>query len=268
MVQLGENDTILLSVDDSGVCSLILNRPEVHNAFNERMIEEITQALELAKNNDSVRILLVRGAGKSFSAGADIKWMRRMADYDESQNYEDACRLSTMMDSLYRFPKPTLARIHGSVFGGGVGLVACCDVAIASKNTVFSLSEVKIGLIPAVISPYVVEAIGTRNARRYFLSGERFSAIVAEQLGLIHEYCEEDDLSEIEQSILNEFLQSAPGAQKIAKSLLQNVLSNDINPETQKVTAQMIAQVRASEEGREGTSAFIEKRPPSWRNQN
>ena len=267
MVQLGENDTILLSVDDSGVCSLILNRPEVHNAFNERMIEEITQALELAKNNDSVRILLVQGAGKSFSAGADIKWMRRMADYDESQNYEDACRLSTMMDSLYRFPKPTLARIHGSVFGGGVGLVACCDVAIASKNTIFSLSEVKIGLIPAVISPYVVEAIGTRNARRYFLSGERFGSIVAKRLGLIHEYCEED-LSEIELSILNEFLQCAPGAQKVAKSLLQNVLSNDITPETQKVTAQMIAQVRASEEGREGTSAFIEKRPPSWLNQN
>lgn len=261
----GEYQSILISVDDHGVCCLTLNRPEVHNAFNERMIKDIMQALESVRGNPSVRIVVLQGAGKSFSAGADINWMRRTADYDESQNYDDARRLSAMMDTLYRFPKPTLANVHGNVVGGGVGLVACCDIAIASRNTRFSLSEVKIGLIPAVISPYVVEAIGTRNARRYFLSGERFDADVARRLGLIHQYCEQDDLNGIIQSTVNELLQCAPGAQKITKSLLQGVLTNNIDLQMRNATARMIAEVRASDEGREGTSAFIEKRPPAWR---
>ena len=264
-MHIDKNQTISQIIDDDGVCSVTLNRPEVRNAFNDTMIEEITEELVMLESNPQVRILVLRGAGKSFCAGADINWMRRMADYDEDQNYRDASLMSDMMDRLYRFPKPTLAHVHGAVFGGGVGLVACCDIAIASQNTVFSLSEVKIGLIPSVISPYVVEAIGVRNARRYFLSGERFDAPIAKHLGLIHECCEDSDLPALEQTILNELLQSAPGAQEIAKSQLQNVVANNIDPEIRRRTARMIAQVRASDEGREGTSAFLEKRPPSWR---
>ncbi len=262
-----KHQTIDLSIGDNGICSLTLNRPEVHNAFNEVMIAEITEALLSLESSPQVRMVVVRGNGKSFCAGADINWMRRMADYDEDQNYEDASLMSDMMDKLYRFPKPTLAHVHGAVFGGGVGLVTCCDIAIASDDTVFSLSEVKIGLIPSVISPYVVEAIGARNARRYFLSGERFDAPAARHLGLIHECCDATDLSVLEQTITNELLQSAPGAQEIAKAQLQNVVANHINPEIRRQTARMIARVRASDEGREGTAAFLEKRLPSWRSE-
>ena len=265
MINSAEFETIDLNTDELGVCSLTLNRPEVHNAFDERMIAEVTAALESAADEDAVRVLVIRGSGKSFSAGADINWMRRMADYDESQNYEDAQRMSTMMDSLYRFPKPTLASVHGSVFGGGVGLVACCDMAIACDKTIFSLSEIKLGLIPSVISPYVVEAIGIRNARRYFLSGERFTASTAVQLGLINECCSIVDLNHKTDSLVAELLQGAPNAQTIAKSLLQNVLKNQIDQDIKNQTARIISQVRASEEGREGTSAFLEKRTPNWR---
>lgn len=265
---VGKHQTIELLIGDNGICSLTLNRPEVHNAFNEVMIAEITEALVSLEFNPQVRMIAVRGAGKSFCAGADINWMRRMADYDEDQNYEDASLMSDMMDRLYRFPKPTLAHVHGAVFGGGVGLVACCDIAIASENTVFSLSEVKIGLIPSVISPYVVEAIGTRNARRYFLSGERFDATAARHLSLIHECCGDSELSALERTITNELLQSAPGAQSIAKAQLQNVVANHINPEIRRQTVRMIAKVRASDEGREGASSFLEKRLPSWRSEN
>ena len=266
-MHLNRNQTINLSIDDNGICSVTLNRPEIRNAFNDVMIKEITEALVMLESSPQVRILVLQGVGKSFCAGADINWMRRMADYDEDQNYRDASLMSDMMDRLYRFPKPTLAHVHGAVFGGGVGLVACCDIAIASQNTVFSLSEVKIGLIPSVISPYVVEAIGARNARRYFLSGERFGAPIARHLGLIHECCEDSDLPALKRTILNELLQSAPVAQKIAKAQLQNVVANHIDPEIRRQTARMIAQVRASDEGREGTSAFLEKRPPSWRSE-
>ena len=266
-MHLNRNQTISLSIDDNGICSVTLNRPEIRNAFNDVMIKEITEALVMLESSRQVRIIVLQGAGKSFCAGADINWMRRMADYDEDQNYRDASLMSDMMDRLYRFPKPTLAHVHGAVFGGGVGLVACCDIAIASQNTVFSLSEVKIGLIPSVISPYVVEAIGARNARRYFLSGERFGAPIARHLGLIHECCEDSDLPALKQTILNELLQSAPVAQKIAKAQLQNVVANHIDSEIRRQTARMIAQVRASDEGREGTSAFLEKRPPSWRSE-
>ncbi|MDE0310207.1 MAG: enoyl-CoA hydratase/isomerase family protein [Acidiferrobacterales bacterium] len=261
------NQTIDLSVDEKGICSVTLNRPDVHNAFNEVMIAEITQAMISLESDPNVRIVVVRGAGKSFCAGADINWMRRMADYDEEQNLEDAGLMSEMMDRLYRFPKPTLAHVHGAVFGGGVGLVACCDIAIASEDAVFSLSEVKIGLIPSVISPYVVEAMGTRNARRYFLSGERFGASTARHVGLINECCEDRELSTLRQTILQELLQSAPEAQKIAKMQLQNVVSNNISHEIRRQTSQMIAQVRASDEGREGTAAFLEKRLPPWRSE-
>ncbi len=265
MVEVQKFETILLTIDEVGVCSLTLNRPEVHNAFNEIMIEEISQALESVDDHPGIRVLTLRGAGKSFCAGADINWMRRMADYSEAQNVEDAGKMSSMMHRLYQFPRPTVAMIHGNVFGGGVGLVACCDIAIASEETIFSLSEVKIGLIPSVISPYVVEAIGVRNARRYFLTGERFNAATAFSLGLIHEWHDSEHFHQSDQKILKELLQSAPSAQTTAKAQLQNVVAKPITPELRDETIRMIANVRASDEGREGTSAFLDKRPPSWR---
>ena len=265
MLEFDQFETIYVTLAETGVCTLTLNRPQVHNAFDELMIGELTNALEQLEKHQSVRILLVRGTGKSFSAGADLKWMQRMADYSEEQNFEDARRLATMMDKLYRIPKPTVAIVHGGVYGGAVGLVACCDIAIAADSAVFSLSEVKIGLIPAVISPYVVKAIGLRAARRYFLTGEVFNASTAQQIGLIHEYGHSDEIPSIESGIVERLRAGAPGAQQIAKSVLQNVLSEPVDSEMQDETSKLIARVRASEEGKEGIAAFLNKRSPAWR---
>ena len=262
---LSDFDTISVELTNDGVCHLILNRPAVHNAFDESMILELTQALEYLQSLDSVRILSVQGSGRSFCAGADLNWMRRMSQYDEDENFEDAQQLANMMNLLHRFAKPTVAFAHGNVFGGGVGLVACCDIAIAVDTTIFSLSEVKLGLIPAVISPYVVNAIGARSARRYFLTGERFDATTAQQIGLIHECCSQINFSDAKAKILDELLASAPGAQVISKSVIQEVLTNPISPELRETTAKLIAEVRASEEGREGVLAFLNKETPSWR---
>ncbi len=261
----GNFSTIEIEVNDDGIGSLLLNRPEVHNAFNEIMIEEIADALQHLQADDEIRVLRLKGAGASFCAGADLNWMKRTAEYVQEENYRDAMRMADMMHALYRFPKPTVAVVHGAVFGGGVGLIACCDIVIADSSTVFSLSEVRLGLIPAVIGPYVVNAMGSRVAKRYILTGERFDAGAAHRSGLIHEVHEPDDLPESESRILRELLASGPNAQKVAKALIVDRLSAAMDGEIQAHTANLISGMRASDEGREGVGAFLSKRRPRWR---
>jgi len=255
---------IILQSDTRGVASLTLNRPEKHNAFDNIMITDLLQALGKIEKDDSIRVLVLRAAGKSFCAGADLDWMRRMADYDLEQNLADAKQLARLMYRLNRLNKPVIALVQGASYGGGVGLIACCDIAIASADAIFSLSEVRLGLIPSVISPYVIAAIGSRAARRYFLSGERFDAACALQLGLIHEVVGPGKLEASLGQCIDALLNSGPYAQAAAKELIQQVQGRTIDESLIEETARRIAEVRASDEAREGLNAFLEKRKPDW----
>jgi methylglutaconyl-CoA hydratase len=257
-------DGLTLQTDARGVATLTLNRPEKHNAFDDRMITDLLQALDNIGKDKSVRVLVLRAAGKSFCAGADLDWMRRMADYDFAQNLADARRLAQLMYRLNRLHKPVIARVQGASYGGGVGLIACCDIAIASDNAIFSLSEVRLGLIPSVISPYLIAAIGSRAARRYFLSGERFDAARALQLNLVHEVVEPESLDARLEQCIDALLNSGPSAQAAAKELIEQVQGRAIDESLIEETARRIAEVRASDEAREGLTAFLEKRKPDW----
>jgi len=257
--------SLILQTDVRGVASLSLNRAEKHNAFDDTMIAELLRVLDKIENDKAIRVLVLRAAGKSFCAGADLGWMRRMADYDQRQNLADARQLASMMYRLNRLNKPVIARVQGASFGGGVGLIACCDIAIASADAIFSLSEVRLGLIPSVISPYVITAIGSQAARRYFLSGERFDARRALQLGLLHEVVEPETLDASLEQCIDALLNSGPGAQAAAKELIRHVHGRAIDESLIEETARHIAEVRASDEAREGLSAFLQKRRPDWR---
>jgi len=251
-------------VDARGVARLSLNRPDVHNAFDDVMIAELIAALNSAENDDAVRVLVLQSAGKNFSAGADLNWMRSMADKDYQQNIDDAGELSLLMQRLDELSKPTIALVQGAAFGGAVGLAACCDMVLAQPKTSFCLSEVKIGLIPAVISPYVVKAIGERQSRRYMLTAERFFAEQALALGLVHRIV--DDFEPALAEWLDALLNNSPQALDACKSLIANVGSRPIDASVRKHTIEAIAKIRVSDEGQEGLSAFLEKRPAAWRN--
>ncbi len=247
-----------------GIARVTLNRPEVHNAFDETLIAELTEAVRKLDGDAAVRVLVLEGRGRSFCAGADLNWMKRMAGYTHDENLADANALATMLSALNNMAKPTLARVHGPAYGGGVGLVACCDVAIGTLEAAFSLSEARLGLIPAAISPYVIEAIGARAARRYFLSAERFGAEEAHRLGLLHELVSEPDLDTIVERIVTTLLDAGPQAQAEAKLLIRAVAHRPIDQGLIGDTAKRIARVRASPEGKEGVSAFLAKRKPDW----
>ena len=255
---------INLQTDRRGVATLTLNRAAKHNAFDDTMITDLLQALDDIENNSTIRVLVLGAAGKNFSAGADLDWMRRMADYDHAQNLADARQLARLMYRLNRLNKPVIARVQGASFGGGVGLIACCDIAIASGDAIFSLSEVRLGLIPSVISPYVIAAIGSRAARRYFLSGERFDAEQALRLGLVHEVVEPEALDARLEQCIGTLLISGPNAQTAAKDLIHHVDASPIDETLIEETARRIADIRASDEGREGLDAFLQKRKPGW----
>lgn len=255
---------INMQTDKRGVATLTLDRAEKHNAFDDTMIAELIQALSEIETDKSIRILVLRATGKSFSAGADLNWMRRMADYDQQQNLADSRQLAQLMNRLNCLSKPVIACVNGASFGGGVGLIACCDIAIASSDAIFSLSEVRLGLIPSVISPYVIAAIGSRAARRYFLSGERFDAVRALQLGLVHEVVEPEEIDASLEQCIENLLSSGPKAQAAAKDLIHTVEGRLIDETLIEETARRIADVRASDEGREGLSAFLQKRKPDW----
>ena len=257
-------ESILVAIDDRGIATITLNRPEVHNAFDDALIETLTDALEKVDRADEIRAAVLAANGKSFSAGADLNWMKRMAGYSKAENLEDARRLAGLMRTLQRLTKPTLARVQGSAFGGGVGLVACCDIVIASESARFALTEVRLGLIPAVISPYVSRAMGERQARRYMLTGERFSAEEAYRLGLVHEVVPESVLDERLTSVLSMLLENGPGAMAAVKSLMDRVAGGALDETMIEDTAKRISEIRATKEGREGVSAFLEKRKPRW----
>ena len=248
----------------SAVATVRMSRPELHNALDDALIAELTDALLRAGADAGIRVVVLAGAGKSFSAGADLGWMRRMAENSEAENLAGAERLARLLRTLHELPKPTVARVQGAAFGGGVGLVAACDIAVAAESAAFSLSEVRLGLIPAVISPYVIGAIGARAARRYFLTGERFSAAEAERIGLIHRIVTADSLDAALSVVLENLLAGGPAAQAAAKRLAAEVAGRPIDDALVGTTAQRIAEIRATREGREGVAAFLEKRPPGW----
>jgi len=254
-----------LDVDVRNHVGLVaLNRPELHNAFNETLIAELTTVLQALDADSSVRAVVLTGHGKSFCAGADLNWMKKMAGYGAAENLADAQGLALMLRTLNGLSKPTMACVRGAAFGGGVGLVACCDIAVAAQDAVFALSEAKLGLIPATISPYVIEAIGARQARRYFLTAERFTAAEAFRIGLVHDIVPASELDARINALLADLLIAGPAAQLECKALIRGVAHRPIDAELIAGTAEHIAAVRASPEGKEGVAAFLGKRPPEW----
>ncbi|MBD8576091.1 gamma-carboxygeranoyl-CoA hydratase [Pseudomonas syringae] len=256
--------TLQLQRDPRGVATLWLNRPEKNNAFNAQMIHELIAVLRQLDADETVRFLLLRGRGKHFSAGADLAWMQAAAGLDYAANLKDAHELGELMSLLYHLPFPTVAVVQGAAFGGAVGLCACCDIAIGAVDALFSLSEVRIGLAPGVISPYVVQAIGERASRRYALSGERFSGERARELGLLAEVYAADGLEAAVEQWTATLLLNSPQAMRVCKALLQDVGSGVLSEALRLRTENTIAGIRVSEEGQEGLNAFLEKRPPSW----
>ncbi|MRX27022.1 enoyl-CoA hydratase/isomerase family protein [Kangiella sp. HZ709] len=260
----GRNKESSIGSDGRGVGYITLTRGEIHNAFDDQLIADLTSAFAAMQNNDDVEIVVLNAEGKSFSAGADLNWMRRMADYSWQENFQDSQALAKLMNTIYSMTKPTVCVVQGAAYGGGVGLVACCDIVIASERASFCLSEVKLGLIPAVISPYVVKAIGERQAQRYFLTAERFKANQAKAFGLVHEVTAEDELQNKTNEIIATLLSNGPQAVVAAKDLIRAVEGKTINQELMDETAKRIADIRASEQGKEGLNAFLEKRPANW----
>jgi methylglutaconyl-CoA hydratase len=249
---------------ERGVSTVTLNRPDVRNAFNDEVIAELTAVFaELAKREE-VRCVVLAGNGPAFCAGADLNWMKRMAGYTREENIEDAAGLARMLEAIYRCPKPTIARVHGDTYAGGVGLVAACDITVAVETAQFCLSEVKLGLIPATISPYVIRAMGARAAHRYFLTAERFGAAEALRIGFVHEVVKPEELDTRVGEIANALVQAGPEAVKACKKLLHDVAGHDITAGLVRRTVEGIADIRASDEGREGVQSFLGKRKPGW----
>ncbi|KZN64258.1 gamma-carboxygeranoyl-CoA hydratase [Pseudoalteromonas luteoviolacea CPMOR-1] len=253
--------SVTLNITKSKVAILELSRPEKHNAFNAEIIAELIKTIDYANELD-IRALVLKTQGKHFSAGADLAWMKSMADNNYEENVADSLELAKLMQVLASSPHPTLCLVQGAAFGGALGLIACCDIAVASPNAKFCLSEVKLGLIPAVISPYVIKAIGERQARRYFLTAEVFQAEKALELGLIHQIS--DNLEQSEEYFIEQLLNNGPTAVKSAKSLIDEVAGKAIDEQLITHTAKRIAEIRVSEEGQEGLSAFFDKRAPNW----
>jgi methylglutaconyl-CoA hydratase len=254
-----------LAVERHGkVATIWMNRPEVFNAFNEQLIADLSDACVALDADPAVRIVVLAGRGKHFSAGADLNWMRRAAHASEAENLQDARRFAGMLRILSGMSKPTIARVQGAALGGGTGLTAACDMAVASSDAVFSTSEVRFGIIPAVISPYVLRAIGPRQALRYFQSAERIPAERALAIGLVNEVVAADGLDAGVAALTEQLLMGAPSAQQAAKSLISAVHGRPIDEEVTEGTAQRIAAQRTTTEGRDGVAAFLEKRPPAW----
>ena len=251
-------------VRDGGVATVWMNRPERHNAFNAQVIAELTQAFDLLGRDDAVRVIVLAGRGKSFSAGADLNWMKAAGEASLEENLADARRLAGMLGRLADCPKPTIARVHGAALGGGMGLAAACDICIASDAASFATSEVRFGLIPSAIGPYVLRAIGRRQASRWFLTAERISAAEALDIGLAHRVVAADALDAAVEGQVKLLLGGAPFAQAEAKRLIRDIPANRIDAEVAEETAQRIARLRMGAEAREGLSAFLEKRSPQW----
>ncbi len=252
-------DTIKYEIRED-VLWLILNRPEIHNAFNDQMISELREVLRQGRQI-SPRVLVLTGEGKSFSAGADLNWMRKMKEFSYQENYEDSLELARLLYEIYTFPAPTIALVNGHAFGGGVGLIAATDFAISVKNAKFGLTEVTLGLVPAVISPYLLKRMGERNLKELCLTGRRITAEEAFEYGLLNEVV--DDIYKRGEELINELKKSSPHAQKVCKELVSNIAEMSLE-EAIPYTSEVIAKIRVSEEGQEGMNAFFEKRRPGW----
>ncbi|MBC7907273.1 MAG: enoyl-CoA hydratase/isomerase family protein [Rhodospirillaceae bacterium] len=247
------------------VATVTLTRPQVHNALDELLMGNLAQAFQKLAVAEAVRVIVLEAEGKSFCAGADVNWMRRAADLNREDNQRDAMLLAVMIDSIERCPKPVIAVVQGAALGGGVGLVAACDMVIAAEEASFALTEVRLGLEPSVIGPVCIAAMGARACRRYFLTGERFDAAEAWRLGLVHELASDDaDLDEKVGDIVDAMLACGPVAQREAKELIRAVCARPVTSEVIEDTAERIARIRSSPEGREGVGAFLEKRRPAW----
>jgi methylglutaconyl-CoA hydratase len=259
-------DLIKLDVTRAGVAVVTLNRPDVHNAFNAELIAELTDVFAMIADQPGIRMMILRGEGKSFSAGADLEWMKLAALKSREDNETDAENLAEMLQRLYEMPQMTLALVQGAAMGGGAGLVAACDVAIAMASAQFRFSEVRLGLTPATISPYVIEAIGPRWARALFVTAESFDAAYAEKIGLVQYVVQSsDEMAEMEEHIARLVFAAAPGAVAESKKLVRDVAGRPIDKDLGRKTAKRIALRRASAEGREGVAAFLEKRAPNWK---
>lgn len=256
---------LMESMDERGVVTLILNRPHRRNAFDADLVAALTQTLRRLDSDQDARLIVLSGAGENFCAGGDIEWMRRAASAPSEKNEREAMALAAMFEALDTISKPTIAMVQGVAFGGGVGLVACCDIAIAARSAKFCLSEVRLGLIPAVVGPYVIKAIGARRARAVFLSAEILGADAAFHIGLVHEVTTEGGLSAVRDRLIEAVLLGAPGAQTQAKRLVAMCDDRAIDDSLIKETARLLAQRRASAEGVAGLSGFLEKRAPDWR---
>jgi methylglutaconyl-CoA hydratase len=254
-----------LEIDRAGAVGWVwMNRPHVHNALNEAMIEQLAEAfLDLGEDPD-VRVIVLSGRGRSFSAGGDVEYMKRQGAAPRESNLANARALAEMFRIIAISPKPTIARVNGAAMGGGLGLIATCDIAVASTTAIFAASEVRLGLIPSTIAPYVLNAIGPRQARRLFQTGERIEAAHAQRIGLVHETAEPDQLDTRIEKVVSDLLAGAPGAQSAAKGLIEDIAGRPLTRELMEETAVRIANIRSDPEAIEGLSAFVEKRSPDW----
>ena len=258
------DETVLLAID-GGVARVTLNRPRAHNAFDDALIARLTQTLEGLAGRDDVRVVMLAGNGKSFCAGADLGHMKKAADFSEEENVADARALARLLTVLGGLPRPTVALVHGAAYGGGVGLVSACDIALCAEGASFALTEVRLGLIPAVIGPFVIRAIGDSHSRRFMLTGERFGAAMALRIGLVHEVVPAEQLEDRAAEVVGMLLQGAPDAHRRAKALIDAVSGRPIDAALAEDVARRIAAARASDAGKEGIAAFLEKRAPKWR---
>lgn len=251
-----------LDISPEGVATLTLNRPEVHNAFNSELVNALIIQLDALTENPKIRALLLTSSGKHFSSGADLNWMQEMASHTPFQNHKEAQTLAELLHKLDVFPHPTIVAINGAAFGGAIGLICCCDIAIASPDSKFCLSEVKLGLIPATIGPYVIRAMGVRQSRRYFLTAEIIKSQHAVQLNLIHEINEAP--IQAAKDLMHNLLFNGPNALAEAKKVIALCEQHPLDKELRRITSQMIAEIRVSKEGQEGVQAFFDNRSPSW----
>jgi methylglutaconyl-CoA hydratase len=249
---------------ENGRATVTLNRPDVHNAFDEALIAGLQDTFDGLSQNPDVRVIVLAAEGKSYCAGADLNWMKRMSTYSYDENMADGRALARMLNTIATCPKPVVGQVQGAAYGGGVGMVAVCDIAIASAKAVFCLSEVKLGLTPATISPYVVAAMGERNAHRYFLTAERFDAAAALGMGFVHQVVEPGDLAATVDGFVDILLKNGPAAMTACKELIAAVANKPIDEAVLNDTAKRIADIRATPEGKEGIAAFLEKRKPAW----
>lgn len=258
-------ETLLVTVADK-VATVTLNRPDLRNAFNEGAIAELARVFDELGGHDAVRAIVLAANGPSFCAGADLNWMKKMAGYSHDENEADAMRLADMLRTIYLCPKPVVARVQGDCYAGGMGLVAACDIVVASESAGFCLSEVKLGLIPATISPYVIKAMGEQAARRYFITAERFDAAEAQRIGVAHAVVAPEALDATVAGIVKALVNNSPHAVRQAKTLVREIVGQPVDDALLRDTAGRIAAIRASTEGREGVASFLEKRKPTWIN--